>query len=183
MAVSTKQLEQAYDAYGKAIGKSYDAKKAEYDAAKEKTESDTRTALQDAYTEKIRADYRSGQQSRAAGVTGGAVIGEQIARDNAYLDSRVAAQLGREDSLSAIDRQIKMNDAERAAAMKSNEVSKSSALFNAGQTADNMLYDTYSSFLSAGYLPEKKEDQKAMSDSLGLTPEELSAFIKYTRKL
>lgn len=103
MAASYSGVEEAYRKKNQAIDQSTAAGAAGYDAQRTDTKDNTTGTLQQLYLQNARNRALTPQQTRAAGITGGAAESVGLAQTAAYNSARTNALLEQERQLSEIN--------------------------------------------------------------------------------
>lgn len=173
----TSKLNAAYAARSKAMKTAADATEQEYIAQEKELKRDTTTALHDAYVQKIRSDYRQPQIDRAAGVTGGESINNQIGRENQYSAARTGLKLNRETELQALENKKQINRANLQADLADTQLSKESQLLEISEGDDDHQRQVYAQMMSTGYIPKDSAEAQKIADLFNVPLSSLQAYV------
>lgn len=173
----TSKLSAAYAARGKALRTAADATDQELIAKEKELQRDTTTALHDAYVQKIRAEYRQPQADRAAGITGGESINNQIGRENQYSAARTGLKLNRETEQQSLANQRKINRANLNAELADNQLSQESQMLEISQGDDDHKRQVYAQMLSTGYIPTDSAEAQEISRLFNVPLTSLKAYV------
>lgn len=177
MKTDTKKLQAAYIARNKALKTAADATEQEYIAKEKELKRDTSAALQDAYVQNIRASHRQAQADRAAGISGGQSIRNEISRENQYSYARTGLKLNRETELARIASQKKINRANANAEIASNNLTMESQMLDISEGDDDHQRQVYAQMMSGGYIPKDSAEVQKISALFGVPASSLQAYV------
>lgn len=174
---NTTKLKAAYTKRNKALQTAADATEQEYIAQEKEIKRDTSAALQDAYVQNIRAAQRQAQTDRAAGISGGQSIRNEISRENQYSDARTALKLNRETELASLSNQKKINQANTDAEIAANNLSMESQLLDISEADDDHQRQVYAQMMATGYIPKDASEVKRIAALFGVPESSLRAYV------